>query len=52
MHNSVFMDQAKVDAYRTEGVVLIKGLFADWVEVIRSGIERNMTSPGPTRRKI
>lgn len=47
MLNSMFMDQAKVDAYRADGAVLIKGLFADWVDVIRSGIERNMTSPGP-----
>ncbi len=36
-----------VEAYQRDGVVLVKGLWADWVEAIRAGIERNMTEPGP-----
>ncbi len=36
-----------MDAYRTDGVVLIKGLFSEWVDVIREGIEKNMACPGP-----
>lgn len=36
-----------VEAYRRDGAVLVKGLFADWVETIRAGIERNMAAPGP-----
>ena len=36
-----------VQAYQQDGVVLIKGLWADWVEVIRDGIARNMAEPGP-----
>lgn len=36
-----------IEAYNRDGVVLIKGLWADWVDVIRAGIERNMTEPGP-----
>ena len=36
-----------IDAYQRDGVVLIKGLWADWVNVIRAGIERNMAEPGP-----
>lgn len=43
--NSV--DQAMTDTFRTDGAVLIKGLFRDWVDVIKSGIERNMAHPGP-----
>lgn len=35
------------EAYRRDGVVLVRGLWADWVEVIRAGIERNMAEPGP-----
>lgn len=38
---------ADVARYQTDGVVLIKGLFADFVDVIAAGIERNMTEPGP-----
>lgn len=41
------LDQTTVDAYQRDGAVLIKGLFADWVEPIRAGIERNMREPGP-----
>ena len=41
------ISQADVDVYKSDGVVLIKGLFKDWVDVIKAGIERNMTCPGP-----
>lgn len=34
-----------VAAYQRDGVVLVKGLFADWVEVLRAGVERNMREP-------
>ena len=40
------IDQSHIDRYRIDGAVLIKGLFTDWVDVIRAGIERNMTEPG------
>jgi ectoine hydroxylase-related dioxygenase (phytanoyl-CoA dioxygenase family) len=41
------LTQAHVDAYQTDGVVLVKGLFADHVDTLRAGVERNMTDPGP-----
>ena len=36
-----------IDAYQRDGVVLIKGLWADWVAPLRAGVARNMASPGP-----
>ena len=45
MHDLV--TQADIDAFQRDGVVLIKGLFKDQVELIRAGIERNMADPGP-----
>lgn len=33
--------------YRADGAVLVKGLFADWVDVLRTGVARNMAAPGP-----
>ena len=39
--------QTHIDSFEQDGVVLIKGLFKAQVDVIRAGIERNMTSPGP-----
>lgn len=41
------LTQNHVDTFQREGVVLVKGLFADHVETIRAGIERNMKEPGP-----
>jgi len=38
---------AHVDEYQRQGAVLVPGLFTDWVEVLRAGIERNMKEPGP-----
>lgn len=39
--------QADIDTFQKDGVVVIRGLWADWVETIRAGIERNMAEPGP-----
>jgi len=41
------VDRSQIRAFRADGAVLIKGLFRDWVETIRAGIERNMAEPGP-----
>jgi ectoine hydroxylase-related dioxygenase (phytanoyl-CoA dioxygenase family) len=43
----VKISEEMVETYQREGVVLIKGLWADWVEEIRAGIDRNMAEPGP-----
>ncbi|WP_323036859.1 phytanoyl-CoA dioxygenase family protein [Pararhodobacter sp.] len=37
---------ADIEAFQRDGVVVIRGLFADHVETIRAGIERNMREPG------
>ncbi|NNE52465.1 MAG: phytanoyl-CoA dioxygenase [Sulfitobacter sp.] len=39
--------QEHVETYQRDGVVLIRGLFADHVETLRTGVERNMAEPGP-----
>ncbi|HUY83574.1 MAG TPA: phytanoyl-CoA dioxygenase family protein [Steroidobacteraceae bacterium] len=36
-----------VAAYERDGAVLIRGLFAPWVETLRAGVARNMAEPGP-----
>ncbi len=38
---------ADIASYQRDGVVLIRGLFADHVETLRAGIDRNMAEPGP-----
>ena len=39
--------KAEVAEYRSQGVVLLRGIFQDWIDRIAAGIERNMAEPGP-----
>ncbi len=39
--------QEMIDTFQEDGVVLIKGLFADHVEALRDGVAANMAEPGP-----
>ncbi|MCY4208718.1 MAG: phytanoyl-CoA dioxygenase family protein [Roseovarius sp.] len=41
------VSQRTVDAYQRDGAVLVKGLFSDQVDLLRKGVERNMSDPGP-----
>ena len=36
----------KVDEYEANGAVFLPGLFSQWVEVLREGIEHNLLKPG------
>ncbi len=39
--------QEMIDTFQRDGVVLVKGLWKDWVDDLSKGIERNMAEPGP-----
>ena len=39
--------QDHIDQFQRDGVVLVKGLFADQVDLLRQGVEENMQNPGP-----
>lgn len=41
------LTQSDIDAFQRDGVVIIRGLFADHVDTLRAGVERNMAEPGP-----
>lgn len=41
------VNQDQIDAFQRDGAVLVRGLFRNWVETLRAGIERNMKEPGP-----
>lgn len=36
-----------IEAYLRDGVVVVRGLWTNWVDQIRAGIEANMAAPGP-----
>ena len=41
------VSETTIECYQRDGAVLIKGLFRDWVETLRGGVEENMRRPGP-----
>ncbi len=41
------VSQSDIDSYHRDGVVVIRGLFADHVDTLRDGVARNMANPGP-----
>jgi ectoine hydroxylase-related dioxygenase (phytanoyl-CoA dioxygenase family) len=41
------VSQQMIDTYQADGVVLVKGLFADHVDQLRDGVAANMADPGP-----
>lgn len=44
---SPLITQADIDTFQRDGVVLIRGLWADHVDALREGIAHNMAHPGP-----
>ena len=45
MPNS-FLSEEHIKSFQDDGVVLLKGLFADYVELIQTGIDYNIQNPG------
>ena len=45
MHHLITQDH--VDTFQNDGVVLIRGLFDDYIDIIRQGIAQNLKNPGP-----
>ncbi len=43
---SKWVTEVDIAAYERDGAVCLRGVFADWVETIAAGIERNMAEPG------
>ena len=42
-----FLTDDDVKAFERDGVILIKGLFSNFIDVISKGIEKNLLLPGP-----
>ena len=47
MTDGFTLTDTMIEDYDRDGVVFLPGLFSDWVEEIKNGIEENMSSPGP-----
>jgi len=42
---------AQVEDFCRDGVVLLRGVFGDWIEPLRRGVDVNMQNPGPWGRE-
>lgn len=40
------MTQDEITAFQRDGAVVVRGLFADWVDVMAEGVAQNMAKPG------
>lgn len=40
-----------VTAFKEDGAVCLRGVFSDWVESLRAGVDYNMSHPGPFGRE-
>ena len=40
----------QVEAFQRDGVLLLEGVFGDWIETLRRGVDYNMANPGPWGR--
>ena len=45
MSERVLVDDATVEAFRKDGAVPLRGLFADWIEMLQAGVEKNLAAP-------
>jgi ectoine hydroxylase-related dioxygenase (phytanoyl-CoA dioxygenase family) len=39
--------QEQIDTYQRDGVLVLRGAFADWVDRLRDGFAQNLAEPGP-----
>ncbi|MGR3614976.1 MAG: phytanoyl-CoA dioxygenase family protein [Paracoccaceae bacterium] len=44
---SPMISQSDVETFQRDGVVVVRGLFADQVDLLRRGVAANMETPGP-----
>ena len=44
------IDVKSLNAFKTDGVAILRNIISDWVETLRAGIAWNLAHPGPSRR--
>ncbi|HEY0879742.1 MAG TPA: phytanoyl-CoA dioxygenase family protein [Zeimonas sp.] len=44
------VDDEQVERFQADGVVVLRGVFRDWIDTLRDGVQRNIAEPGPFER--
>ncbi|MCP4302781.1 MAG: phytanoyl-CoA dioxygenase, partial [Gammaproteobacteria bacterium] len=45
------LTQQQIDEFKRDGVLVLRGVFNDWIELLRTGVDTNMHEPGPFGRE-
>lgn len=45
------LDPQQVSDFEKDGVIVMRGVFSDWIESLRVGVDFNMANPGPMGRE-
>jgi len=45
------LNETQIRQFQRDGVLLLQGVFTDWVETLHDGVEANMRDPGPWGRE-
>ena len=45
-----YLDDQTIQEFRDKGATVLRGVFSDWVETLRAGIQANMDDPDPNAR--
>jgi hypothetical protein len=40
------LTKEQIDEFKRDGVLVLRGVFNDWIELLRNGVETNMREPG------
>ena len=51
-HRSVSIPPSAVKAFQTDGVIVLRQVFNDWVEPLRAGVQNLMVDPSPLERSV
>lgn len=46
------MTLTEIEQFQTDGAIVLRGVFKDWVESLREGVARNMAAPSPYERTV
>ena len=36
-----------IESFRRDGACVLRGIFIDWIDTLRAGVDRNLAAPGP-----
>jgi ectoine hydroxylase-related dioxygenase (phytanoyl-CoA dioxygenase family) len=48
---SLIVSDEQLEAFKRDGGIVLRGVFKDWVDTLRAGVEHNIAAPSPSAKK-